>query len=551
MGYKKYISLHNEYLSLKDYGKITIDNKIKFFKYINNFYNLYIDPNNIPKDKTSREFKYYRSWKHDLLILLQKAYLEIILNMNNKELQYNSASGNCLYDSTAKLINKLILSNEDYFQLLKQSFYIYFNNKLVDEILNTPLDEGKVRLLVGNFYELNKEEYSLFIVNGEDPKILKNKNWGGELELNIISKLFNVKINVYNSEGFRDSHNYNENGSIYNIDVAYISPNHYNCTRNLDEEINTENSENVPLNLDYLYVIEKVYMKVLNNLDIPIDLNTDYDIDFLNYTLPRPDINPNIIKTKKKKKGAYKNKNNSKKNQTIKNNRKYNTKSFVYNTKSFINNIKRDKIPKGLNRDLLNLIKVDIRLRNYDFTLCETSEVVNSLYFSFMKLINNYFDNNIEYKEIIINKILDYKFDVYNGEFDIEVIKLLCFNNMIYNSDNLIRNLIEELGEEKMGNLNLKKYGKKMMKKETNGGLLSTVSLCDFFMTNLVIINKSKITLFEYNKGNIKIKEIDNIGNNIMVMYLEEKYYPLRHIRDNSKILKTLINYNEIISSFK
>ena len=43
--------------------------------------------------------------------------------MNNKELQYNSASGNCLYDSTSKLINKLIISNDEYLQILKQNFY--------------------------------------------------------------------------------------------------------------------------------------------------------------------------------------------------------------------------------------------------------------------------------------------------------------------------------------------------------------------------------------------------------------------------------------------
>ena len=297
------------YLGLDEYNKYSYGNKVQFFNIIDSIYKSFNTNKPVRKSNESLEdynirYDKYNENKRLFISLMNKAYLELQLSKDNKELRYNVSDGNCLFDSIARSLNKLISIDNTYLPILKRELYKYFDKKNIDKILpnNNPikLNQHIIRKIVAEYYKKNKEEYEAYL-GGEEYNISKNTVWGGEIELVIISKIFNIRLNVYNSGGKQHKRNYNINSSNKKIDLAYVSPNHYQCIRDIGEEISINDCYNFPLNLDFENLIS-LLMRICDDLNISYNIIQDTtEKNYNTFSVPRPSYPKKSNKYKDKK----------------------------------------------------------------------------------------------------------------------------------------------------------------------------------------------------------------------------------------------------------
>lgn len=304
------------YLGLDEYNKYSYGNKVQFFNIIDSLYKSFDANKPVRKSNESLEdynirYDKYNEDKTLFILFMNKAYLELQLSKDNKELRYNVSDGNCLFDSIARSLNKLIHIDNTYLPILKRELYKHFDRRNIDKILpnnnSIKLNQHIIRKIVAEYYKKNKEEYNAF-TGGEQYNISKNTVWGGEIELVIISKIFNIRLNVYNSGGKQHKRNYNINSSNKKIDLAYVSPNHYQCIRDIGEEISINDCYNFPLNLDFENLIS-LLIGICDNLNISYNIIQDTtEKNYNTFSVPRPMSYP-------KKSNKYKNKSKKKKKQ--------------------------------------------------------------------------------------------------------------------------------------------------------------------------------------------------------------------------------------------
>ena len=627
----KYIERNQIYLGLDNIYKYSYQELIIYFNLLQRLYDLYCDVGNIPNFQDNNYNKYHE-YKIELSFLLHKCYLELRLSKEKFELRYNSSKGNCLYDALSKTINTICDNNEDYKNFIIEHLKATFNQDIVlkslkilgktkktffekimkkvntglniiDILLEKKFDENIIRLLIGTFYELTKHEYINFVNfdnnNIVQPTILKDKSWGNEFEISLASKLFRISIKLYNSQGEHNSQIYdlsNINNPIQ-LNLAYISPNHYNSIRQKSDDVSIENSENIPLNIDFNLII-KHFIDIIEKNNIEINLNEeglDQEINYRTKNLGMP-----FVSYKRASKKSFKQSDKQSDKQSIKQNhiktKKQSIKQNHIKTKKqsskkakkddrmennkiqpdVLKTIKRDtqiKIIKEIEKnpskiemyqDILNHINVDLKLSLADLFLCKTLNNKNSLYYSFMVVLNDYLKKNVIYKQILFNKIVetDYLDNIENifleDKLDIDTIKILCFKNMINTKDKLSFDLQYHIDNPDLSK-KIGKIGKKLLRKDYDGDIITTTSLCDFFMLNITIVTEEEITNFQYKNPAIIIENTDKINNNNLVLALDTKksdtinvrrYYPTDNL-NNISIDKSLLNYNDVISSFK
>ena len=304
------------YLGLDEYNKYRYIEKVQFFNIIDNIYNSFDTNKPVKKSNESLEdynirYDEYNEQKTLFILLMNKAYLELQLSKDNKELRYTVSDGNCLFDSIARSLNKLIKIDNTYLPLLKSELYKHFDRSNIDKILPNnniiKLDQHIIRQMVADYYKNNKEEYQPYR-GGEEYNISKNTIWGGEIELVIVSKIFNIRLNLYNSGGKQHKRDYNINNSTKKIDLAYVSPNHYQCIREIKEDISINDCYNFPLNLDFENLIS-LLIRICDDLNIPYNIIDDRtEKNYNTFSVPRPMSYPKKSnkyrdkKTRKKKK---------------------------------------------------------------------------------------------------------------------------------------------------------------------------------------------------------------------------------------------------------